>query len=90
MLNSTLTFLIACALGIVYGGLAIAASARVKPEEKGKFFRSLLWMDPWWPYHSDRYLPTAEKQLFYGKMLFPVLVALWVLWWYLQNVRSVA
>lgn len=86
----TFTLLVACVLSVVYGVLAFAAYAQAKPEEKGKFFSSLLWMDPWWPYYSDRYLPTAQKKLFYGKLLFPILVALWVLWWYLQHEPSVA
>ena len=87
---STLTLFVACALGVVYGVLAIAAYAQVKPEEKGKFFSPLLWMDPWWPYYGNRYLPNAQKILFYGKLLFPTLVALWVLWWYLQHELTVA
>jgi hypothetical protein len=87
---STLTFLVACVLGVVYGVLAVTAYAQAKPEEKGKFFSPLLWMDPWWPYYGNRYLPTAKKKLFYGKLLFPTLVALWVLWGYLQNEPTVA
>lgn len=90
MLYTKLVFLVACVLSAVYTVLAIAAYAQAKPEEKGKFFSPVLWMDPWWPYHSDLYLPAAEKKLFFGKLIFPVLVALWVLWWYLQYERSVA
>lgn len=90
MLYTTLTFLVACVLSAVYGFLAIAAYAQAKSEEKGKFFSPLMWMDPWWPYYGDRYLPAAEKKLFYGKLLFPVLIALWGLWWYLQHEPSAA
>jgi len=76
---STLVLVLACVLGVVYGVLALAASTHAKPKEKGKFFSPLLWMDPWWPYYDDRYLPTAKNKLFYGKLLFPILIALWVL-----------
>jgi hypothetical protein len=82
---STLTFITACVLGVVYVVLAIAAHSHAKPEEKAKFFSPLLWMDPWWPYYRERYLPAARRELFYGKLLFPTLIVVWVLWWYLQR-----
>ena len=90
MAYSTLTLIAACVLGIAYGALAIAAYAHAKPEEKGKFFSPLLWLDPWWPYYGNRYLPTAKQKLFYGKLLFPTLVSLWVLWWFMQRSQNAA
>jgi len=85
MSYTTLTFITACVLGVVYGILAIAAYSHAKPEEKGKFFSPLLLMDPWWPFYDNRYLPTAKRKLLYGKLLFPTLIILWVIWWYLQR-----
>lgn len=84
--HSTLIFWMACSAGVVYWVLAVAAYAQTKPEEKSP----LLWMDPWWPYHGNCYLPTADKKLFYGRLLFPAQIVLWMLWWYLLRGANAA
>ena len=68
--------------GVAYFVLAVLAYAEVKPEEKGKFFSPLLWMNPGWPYdHKEKYLPSADRYLLLGKIVFPLLVIGWIAWW---------
>lgn len=71
---------IATTLGVVYFILALAAASHAKPEKKGKFASASLWLDPWWPYYGEDYLPSAKRLLWLGRVVFPIAVALWVLW----------
>jgi hypothetical protein len=82
MTYTSLAFLIATLLGVIYVILAIIAYSHRTEEEK---FNQLLWTDMWWPFYDDKYHPEAKRVVLYGKLLFPIIILAWVIWWNLQS-----
>ncbi len=81
---ASVILILATLLSILYFALCIAATANVKPEEKSNFWFPMLWFDPWWPFYKSKYLPSAKKQLFLGKILFLFINLIWVIWWQIK------
>ena len=84
MTPESVILVFATLLSIFYFGLCIAAMSNVKPDEKDNFWHPLLWFDPWWPYYSSKYLPSAKNQLLLGKILCPLIILVWVTWWQIK------
>lgn len=84
MISASVILVLATLLSLLYFGLCIAAMSYVKPEEKSKFWHPFIWFDPWWPYYKVKYLPSAKNQLLLGKILFPIIILVWVIWWQIK------
>ena len=84
-MSAPYAFLVAIVLSLVYGALSIAAFSHVRPEEKKRRSYVLLLTDPWWPYYKECFTDAARTPLLYGKILFPAVIAAWVIWGVLQS-----
>jgi hypothetical protein len=65
-------------LGVVYFVLSILAFRHITDEEKESKDHILLIMDPWWPFYSSLYTSAARKFCIIGKILFPIIVGLYI------------
>ena len=80
MTKASLALTVALSLSVLYGVLAIIAFSHIKAEEKSRQSYWLLVMDVWWPYYGNKYDESARRACFYGKLLFPIIVASYVAW----------
>ncbi len=80
MISKGIILTTAIFLGVAYLILSFLAFRHVTDEEKKSKDHILLIMDPWWPFYSSLYTSGARKFCMIGKILFPIIVGLYI--WY--------
>lgn len=76
----SLALVLAVLLSVLYTALAFIAFGRVKQEKKASLSDRFLALTLWWPFYDDLYDESARKLCLYGKFLFPVTAAAYVVW----------
>lgn len=77
---ATTLLVVAILLALLYWALGIFAFSYLKPEKKERRSYLLLIMDPWWPFYDDMYVASSRKLLIFGRILFILIVAIWIAW----------
>ena len=75
-----LTLAAAVLLSVAYVLLAMAALFHVDENKKAILRGRLPVFFFWWPFYSDIYTGSARKLCIYGRVLFPLIVAAYILW----------
>jgi len=64
----------------MYFILAIMALSHVSQTEKAERSYWLIILDPWWPFHGKLFMESGKKVLLLGRILFPVVIVLYIAW----------
>lgn len=76
---SSLALFLAISLSVVYAVLAIIAFTHVDKSKTDMIAPRLLALTFWWPFY-DLYDDSAKRVCFFGKIILPVAMVAYVIW----------